>query len=553
MLPRQAITINDQPLGEAELTAQFGETTELQIACPPVPGARAAELRIGDIDLGPPGSTFGDPRWRWSWQPSFAAGIFAALLRVTDHDGTVHATPFELRIVPSKLDAERYEQLIMELQRDVAGIVWALAGGRAEAMPQPAGRRGLLEEYALVVERLADEAAGVCDSILAQPHERLRSEPAPVSLADTRRIDPPALADLAREPLDEVQAELVPRLQQALRPHLPAGQSQGSSGQAAGLLPRQLPGERTRRTWDLPEHRLLRHVLQSIVWRAEYLAGMLRHELDRRIASAVLLGTNPSPRVLEERRVRCLSAARALRRRLELPFFRSVGIWSGSSVTHLQRRDSKYRRLGRLYRQLRMAPFAAFDCAALWLPIADLPLLYEQWCVVRLIRALLPLGTVLRQELVAAGDSIDGRERRWTLRLRSHQPLLELRLPDGTRAVLRYQRRYAPTDGELGTLDSYVRIPDAAIEISGDGATRALIFDAKYRVDADGRAPQDALDDAYAYRGAIGTGDSRATIGSFLLFPGTVALETADRIGALPLVPGRPDGLAELLRCLIGQ
>jgi len=542
MLPRDAITINGRPLGETELETRFGESTELQIACLPVPGARAAELRIGDIDLGPPSSTLGDPRWRWSWQPSLAAGVFGALLQVTDQAGVLHSTPFELRIVPSKLDVEHYEQLVAELQRAAAGIVWALSGGRVGAVAQPSGPRGLIEEYALLVERLSAEAASVCDDILARPHERLRSEPAQVSLADARRIEPPALAGLAREPLDEVDADLLPRLQQALRPH----------GRAAQLLPRRVPGERTRRTLDLPEHRLLRHALQAIVWRSEYLADMLQREIDRRTANGSLLGTNPSPQVLEERRSRCIAAARALRRRLELPFFGSIGAWQGAAATHLQRRDSRYRRLAGLYRQLRMAPFAAFDCAALWLPIAELPLLYEQWCVLRLVGVLLRHGAVLRQALVEPDASDGGRESRWMLRLQTQRPLLELRLPDGARAVLRYQRRYAPNSGsELGSLDAYVRIPDAAIEISRNATTRTLIFDAKYRVDAHGSAPQDALDDAYAYRGAIGVGDTRATIGSFLLFPGTVALETADLVGALPLVPGRPDGLDELVQRLI--
>lgn len=544
MLPRDAITVNGQPLGEAGCETRFGETPELHIACPPFPGARAAELRIGDIDLGPPSSTFGDPRWRWHWQPPQAAGVFAALLQVTDEQGIVHTTPFELHIASSKLDAERYEQLIAELQRDVAGIVWALTGGRKAAVPAPAGPRSLIEEYALLVERLAVDAAKLCDSIVAQPHERLAVELAPVPLADATRIEPSMLADLAREPLDEVAGELVPRLQQALRPAGRAG---------AGLLPRQAPGCRTRRTVDIAEHRLLLHVLRTVAWRVEYVAGMLDHEIDRRARNPVSIAGGVSPRALAERRQRCIVAAHALRRRFESPFFSGVGAFGGSSApTHLQGHDSRYRSLGALYRQLRAAPFAAFDCPALWLPIAELPLLYEQWCVLRLVHALLPLGEVRRQTMVERDGAAGGRETRWTLRLRSDQPLLELRLHDGAQAVLRYQRRYAPGGSGLGTLDSYVRIPDAAIEVSRRGATSALIFDAKYRVDPDGRAPQDALDDAYAYRGAIGVGAARATIGSFLLFPGAVELQTADLVGALPLVPGQANGLEELVRRLIG-
>jgi hypothetical protein len=63
--------------------------------------------------------------------------------------------------------------------------------------------------------------------------------------------------------------------------------------------------------------------------------------------------------------------------------------------------------------------------------------------------------------------------------------------------------------------------------------------------------PQDALDDAYAYRSAIGVGGARATLGSFLLFPGSKRFTTNDHVGALPLLPGVTDELLPLLQHLI--
>jgi len=94
----------------------------------------------------------------------------------------------------------------------------------------------------------------------------------------------------------------------------------------------------------------------------------------------------------------------------------------------------------------------------------------------------------------------------------------------------------------LGSLDRHTRVPDLAIEIREPGAPpQALLLDAKYRLDADGRGvPQDALADAYAYLGAIGWAGRRATLGVLLLYPGTGAPEFyRSGVGALPLLPGR--------------
>jgi predicted component of viral defense system (DUF524 family) len=225
----------------------------------------------------------------------------------------------------------------------------------------------------------------------------------------------------------------------------------------------------------------------------------------------------------------------------------SIGsLGAAPRLTQLMSRDPRYRRLWRLWRELRSVPFVAFDSPALWLPLHDLPTLYEQWCALAVVRAALPLGAVVEQRLIEADD--DGPERRWTLRLRRDVPLLTLRRADGACIAVRYQPRYEPGRREsLGAIDPYVRVPDIAIEVTHGDRTRALIFDAKYRVDDHGRPPQDALDDAYTYRGAIGVGGARATLGAFLLFPGTARLAIADEVGAIPLLPGDHHELASLI------
>jgi hypothetical protein len=67
-----------------------------------------------------------------------------------------------------------------------------------------------------------------------------------------------------------------------------------------------------------------------------------------------------------------------------------------------------------------------------------------------------------------------------------------------------------------------------------------IALDAKYRLDAGGGVPEDALADAYSYLGSIGGADgARAALAVALLYPGRGPAEVyASGVAALPLLPG---------------
>lgn len=552
MVPQVSIAVNGQPLAQGQISASdFYEWQPLDISCPPPPDVVGAELQIGDLALGPPTATLGDPTWRWRWNPQHAVGLFPARLRLRLASGTTQEVPFELRVVPRKLDIERYEALIQAVQQDAVALVYALSGGREGATlrpPDPSGR-SLVEEYYTLVERHVAEAVVLTRQIAERPHQSLARQSTTIGLSEAERLDVAALADVARGPLDDVAADLVPPLQAALRP---AGRTRG------GPLPRTLRASRASSSADVLEHRLLKALLQQLLWRTAFVRILVRRELQRRQRNAqVIDGATLTP--LDGWQERCQSALRSLRQCLAQPWLEPVGSLGAARLagpTHLMRHDPRYRRLYALYRAIQSTPFVALDSPTLWLPIQELPALYEQWCALQVLRALLPLGTVIEQRLLSRSDADDGAYRapRWTLRLRQDGPLLRLQLSDGTRLALCYQRRYQPqppTSRTLGALDPFVRIPDVAIELERDDQPpRVLIFDAKYRVSPDGGVPQDALDDAYAYRGAIGVAGTRATLGAWLLFPGQRTLSTADQVGALPLLPDRTAALRTLLHQL---
>lgn len=550
MFVRDTLAVNGQPLTNLKLVAQdFSEWQPIEISCSPQPNVIAAVLRIAAIDLGPPQTALGDPLWRWRWQPQHAVGVFPALLTLDYADGTRHEEAFDLRIAPRKLDWEQYEALILAVQREACALVYALSGGRAGAQLGPiSAHRSLVEEYVVLVERLAGEAIAITKQIAARPHTTLRTHPTRSALHEIERIDPATLHDMARESLDNVADDVLPPLQQALRP---AEQRQG------GPLPRTLPATRCAATPDVIEHRVLKHVLEVLQWRVGFVRDMLRREQQRRRRNAALLDAVAPSAAIDQWQAHCTAVLRELRQCLAQPLFVEVGaLHHFSGPTHLMRHDPRYRRLHAVYRSLRTTPFIAFDSPTLWLPIQELPALYEQWCALQAIKALLPLGEVVAQTLITRdGDDERLHEHRWTLRLRQDAPLLTLRLPNSVRLTLHYQRRYRPQPPDatiLGALDPFVRIPDIAIEVDDGQGPRVLILDAKYRVAPDGRVPQDALDDAYAYRGAIGVRGARATLGAFLLFPGDTPLTTADQVGALPLLPDRTNDLHEIVRRFFG-
>ncbi len=378
------------------------------------------------------------------------------------------------------------------------------------------------------VHELAAQAVRAAQAIAAQPHHTLLRHAAARPLHELTRIEPGALAEALRGPLDQLADEPLPTLQAALRP---ASQRRG------GPVPQRMRSTAEQTTLDCAEHRLLRALLERLRWRVQLLAAVVHAE--RRRAPSATLAQWQSEQLADLRRLRrCLALA---------PL--AVMATPLTAPTHLMRHDQRYRRVWQLWRALREQP--ALACHSPWfhLPLADLATLYERWCLLQVVAAALPLGTVATQQLFAYADD---RRLPWALkRLAENAPLLVLNLPDGGALQVIYQRRYGARLGlgpQLGSLDPFVRVPDIALEIERPGqAPRTLLLDAKYRATPAGAVPQPALDTAYTYHGAIGFAGARATLGAWLLFPGSQTLR-AGAVGALPLLPGATAALAALLR-----
>ncbi len=511
----------------------------------------------------------GERVWRWRWNPGAAVGLHTLALVERAGGGELHHS-WTLRVAPRKLDQERYEALLEDVQRAAYNIAYSLGGAAGEGVAlerEAPWQRSRLEEYYALFEGGLERFERAVRRIAARPRDQLRADSADTPLAQAAGLDDAALARLPQGSFDEAPPEIAPELQRALRPE-------------GGLLPRRVAAPRSAATLDTYEHRLLKHVLGLLWRRARFIGGLAERETARLAWNEEQVGVS-SPRLARARAIQagCEAAARLLRELRALPLLASVRpLASLRPPTPLLQRDPHYREILRMWQTLRQHPFVAFDSPLFSIPISDLPRLYEIWCAFQAVQAVLALGgTVREQRLVAARPPDDEGELLTTVALPEDAPLLVLE-HNGHTLALRYQPRYRPQrrtknqeprtedseagpdnsklntqNSKLASLDRHTRVPDLAIEVWSGVALRVLVLDAKYRLDADGRGvPQDALSDAYAYLGAIGAGGARAVSHALLLYPGSGPAELyPSGTGAVPLLPGRADALPALLQKLL--
>ena len=521
------------------------DSRPVEISCPAVPSAVSASLSVGHELLGPPTLVLGDGRWRWEWHPRGRVGTFRCRLILEDETGRRVEGEFPVAVVPGKLEQLHYDALIAAIQGVAAGLVYALQGGAAAAVlkTEPGGPASLIEEYWTRLKTEAALAGSVVRALAGSSRSITRQDPANRHLTDLVDIRPQMLARLAERPVDEVD-DPVPAPLAGILPRSREGKIR---------LPRSVPTVVERQEADLYEHRLLSRILLDMRARCLYLEEALARELAWRggsVFAEVDLGMLPRLRewIAEVGAVRRRVAG--YRRSEFLEGIPPAEGWKGT--TSLMRNDRRYAAIGRLWHMREARPFVAVDSPAFDLPANDLPLLYEVWCLLEVIRALEPHGLLVRQQLFEQdrGPDEDLRLRPWRLRLSEDVPLIHRRRADGLEIALYYRRRYHPREGQqsrLGSLDPFLRIPDIALELRAPGRRpTVIVFDAKYRVGSSGAIPEDAMADAYSYAGAIGCQASAAATGVFLLFPGTEGFE-ASRVGALPLLPGHTDALDDLL------
>jgi large subunit ribosomal protein MRP49 len=393
----------------------------------------------------------GERVWRWRWNPGPAVGLHRLTL-LERRGEEQRRLAWALRVAPRKIDQERYETLLEDVQRAAYNIAYALAGGAAEgaALEREAPwQRSRLEEYYALFEGRLERFELAVRRIAARPREQLRPGAAEVPLGQAAGLDEAALARLPQGAFDEAPPELAAPLQEALRP-------------GGGLLPRSVAAARSLPSLDTYEHRLLKHLLALLWRRAGFIAGLAEREIGRMAWNEQQTGL-ASPRLARAREIAagCAAAQRLLGELRALPFLEHVApLPAARGATALLQRDPHYREVYRMWQALRQHPFLAFDSPLFHIPITDLPRLYELWCALQVVQGLLAAGGALRQQRLVSQRQIDeAGDLLTTVALVEDQPLLVIAHGDLT-LTLRYQARYRPAGGGRRTKDEGRRTND---------------------------------------------------------------------------------------------
>lgn len=540
---RTALEIELSPARDGDLPA-IAEYQSVEFVCAPPAGA-TPELAVDGLVL-TPFLRPGDARWRWAWNPGAAVGRHTLRLAMFVDSAQRDERQWRLLVAPGKIDSEQYLAILEDVKRLAPALVRSLAGAAVGSQP---GRgdgtpRLWFDDAMALFGSSFDQFEQAVRRILAHPPSTLERDNERVLLGQARDLSAAALQRAVQGDLEAAPPDAAPHVQRLMRPE-------------GGVLPGTVVQESSRDTYDTAEHRLLKRTLERLRGRARRCADRAQREIAR--LDAVAPDSSRAARA-HAIAARCEQCAQRLAGLLAEPFFEQVTtLRQTPMVTPLIRRDPAYRQVYRMWRalhqQLVVDPGAPFD-----LPVVDLPLLYERWCVLQVVEALLNLGIEAYScaLLVPPADDADA----WSFNLQRDEPLL-IATWNGWTLRLRYQPQYRPIshgrnddprpperrlslsqaadDSPLVSLDRHMRIPDIAIElVRPDHPPRVIVLDAKYRLDADGRGvPADALAEAYAYAGSIGISGKPAVAAALILYPGTGDAERyPGGAGAVPLLPG---------------
>ncbi len=524
------LLVQGQPITDACVT----EWQEVAFSCVPPHNCTLA-LTIGDT-LHPvllqPFLLPGDPAWRWRWNPQNTVGHVAFTLAITGPDGHVDYEYGHLHVVPRKIDQEQYQALLDDLQRFIRLLVFSLPGSmvgtrESDAPEEIPTECSIIEMYYRFLRERLTTLEQAVRHIAQHPHTQtcVGTKREPVGHAhDFSQVG----EDVARgQPVYPFPMHAVPLFRQAQQPR-----------NNIHHLPEEVPQSAMLVDVDTYENRLLKWVLHELWHRAQAIATLTSHE------KAFL------PQVTQGYTEEIHHSVQRLAQVRSLPLLEGVKTLSVfHGATYTIRHNPSYRQIYRLWQELHTLPALDVESDIFHVPVHELPQLYEVWCVVQVMAALLeqPGVRVRTQRFIAQKDGSRGH----TFGLVEDVPLLMLNWHDVI-ICLRYQPRYYPLHSAhiaqceehtetIGSLDCHMHKPDIAIEMMHPAQLPSvLLFDAKYRLTASGGVPEDALADMYTYLGSIGTyPDKRVVQQAAVLYPGErVAERYASGVGVLGLVPG---------------
>lgn len=290
---------------------------------------------------------------------------------------------------------------------------------------------------------------------------------------------------------------------------------------------------------DVFENRLVRNYYDQVYARATAL-------------EAFLARTNNKAAVTEIREMKVM-----LERALRQSFLNDVKqLQKFSSISMVLLKKRPYRAALEGFVEFQKSPIIQIEEPALDAPMENIPKLYQGWCVLNCIHALIETASVygyrIEKERIVQ-RKIQGF---WLIILQKGTANVELISADGQVTIKLFHEKSYGTAGDLHSI-SFRQRPDISIEVSKRGApTEIFILDPKYKLDSEfqeensgGNPKKVDIDKMHSYRDSIRQkGGGHAVSYAGILYPGKYQCYGL----GLEALPARPKG-KEVLRQHLDQ
>lgn len=328
----------------------------------------------------------------------------------------------------------------------------------------------------------------------------------------------------------------------ARRPSGPdLGQAMTRPGNLEDGMPKEVPDAQPERTPDVYENRLVKQFARQVELRLRRLLPALRGQ-----------NTSAAQKSAEEAE-RLLS--RLKRSRQRAPFLQEVSLPKRppSRASQVLQKRPIYRDMLEGYLEFRREISVRLSAPGLEAPLRNLPNLYQVWCTLHVIQAVIQSASQLGYRVVQGSQQTLTSVESGFFALSLGEAKVDLVHPgSGTEIRLQAERTYSPGSPGLHS-STYAQRPDLAVEIYSEGAgPSVLLFDPKYKLrgtgekdaHSEGGAPLKAdIDKMHAYRDAIrGPNEARVVEKASILYPGEARV-FGGGVGAVRALPGESDKL----------
>ena len=224
------------------------------------------------------------------------------------------------------------------------------------------------------------------------------------------------------------------------------------------------------------------------------------------------------------------------------------------SMVLLRRPD--YRQALEGYLEFRRSTRVEFRDSALEAPINHVPYLFETWCVLETIAALMEAAELSGYRITGQHVVRQVAKQLYVNVLRSGRPAIELVSGDEqTNVRLIPQRTYGVNAQPVGSI-SFPQRPDIALEVRQNGELRnVVILDPKYKLRSEeiegevvgARPTKTDIDAMHSYRDSIRDSKGKQVVSyAAIIYPGPL-VRFSSGLAALPADPANPDELRATL------